>query len=61
MFETYRMLGREREIELLAEARRLHALAEHRAKPDIRTTLFVIGIAAVAALAVWMGISIASI
>jgi hypothetical protein len=55
MFETYRMLGREREIELLQEADRLRPLAKRRGGPSLGTTLFVIGIVVVAALFVLTG------
>jgi hypothetical protein len=55
MFETYRMLGREREIELLQEADRLRPLVERRGGPSLSTTLFVIGIVVVAALLVLTG------
>ena len=55
MFETYGMLGRQREAELLAEADRLHALAEHRSGPSLRVTFFVIAIVAFAALLMWAG------
>jgi hypothetical protein len=57
VFETYRMLGREREIELLQEAERLRPLAEHRGGASLSTTLFVIGIVVVAALLVFTGIT----
>jgi hypothetical protein len=60
MFETYRMLGREREIELLQEADRLRPLAEHRGGPSLSTTLFVIGIVVVAAIVVLTGITSAT-
>jgi hypothetical protein len=55
MFETYRMLGRQREAELLAEADRLRARAEHRNGPSLRVTFFVVAIVVVAALLVWAG------
>jgi hypothetical protein len=55
MFETYRMLGREREIELLKEAERLRPLAEHRGVPRLSTTLFVIGIVVIVAVLVLTG------
>jgi hypothetical protein len=42
VFETYRMLGREREQELLAEAERLRPLRERRRAADVRPTLLVI-------------------
>jgi hypothetical protein len=50
MFETYRMLGREREIELLKEADRLRPLAKRHGGPSLSTTLFVIGIVVVVLL-----------
>jgi hypothetical protein len=55
VFETYRMLGREREIELLQEADRLRPLAQDRGGPSLKTIVFVIGIVVVAALLVVTG------
>jgi len=60
VFETYRMLGREREIELLQEADRLRPLAEQRGGPKLSTTLFAIGIVVIAALLVWTGTATAT-
>jgi hypothetical protein len=55
MFETYRMLGREREIDLLREADRLRPLAKRRGGPSLSTTVFVAGIVVVVALLVLTG------
>jgi hypothetical protein len=57
VFETYRMLGRERENELLAEAERLRPLREHRRASRARLTVFVVGIVAIGALLFWVGMS----
>jgi hypothetical protein len=57
VFETYRMLGREREKELLAEGERLQVLMQHRRKRHLPATVFVITALAVAALLVWLGTS----
>jgi hypothetical protein len=57
MFETYRMLGREREIEFLAEAERLRPLKHRRHGPRPHLTLLVSAVAVVVALLVWLGTS----
>jgi hypothetical protein len=57
MYETYRMLGREREKELLAEAERLRPLNQRRHGPRPRVTLLASAIVVVAALLVWLGTS----
>jgi hypothetical protein len=46
MWETYRMLGREREQELLREARRLQALGPLRMRVAVVVALTTLAIAA---------------
>jgi hypothetical protein len=46
MFETYRMLGRDREDELLREARRLQALGPLRIRLVLVTALAVLTVVA---------------